>query len=1221
MPRTFWRSLVENLDILPLISLRLFRRLQRRFERRIKAKLVLDARARLAQWVRYLATPAVYTTDSFTTSRQENIPFRQAPLRPSSRRRPPRERRSSRRPRAPVSNLGRHMARLLSYESLEHRQLLSVTPAPAFIDNFNQPAGSQPNQASWTQPGFTLNSTDPNNPNVTYTNSVSTLQVVNDPQASDGKALAMSLIPVPNSPGKFDSSEIIAAPGSAGANLEYGHIEARIKVPEGSGIWPAFWLIGSNWSQPVSAWPVCGEVDVMEISGNTPGVNQASLHGPITQASGPVSAYNNAFADLALPNNQSFYSTYHTFAIDWAQNSIAFSIDGTVYATYTPANIPANDAWVFNGHPFSIVLNVAEGTTGTEPFGPAASGSAPTGPETMYVDYVSATGLGQPPTIVTPAQAAPNPVVTTSTALSVLVAGTGLTYSWTATGTAPAPVTFSVNGTSTANYTTATFKAAGTYTLQATATGSNGLTATSSVTVVVSQTLTAISVSPSSTSIAANSTQQFTAVAEDQFGNPLANQPSVILSLAQGGGTITGNGLFTAPSTSGVSVVRATSGTVSGTASITVTAATTINHAPVIGSSPVILTPVNQGANAPAGSVGTSISSVVAQANITDADPNAKFGIAITAIDSSQGTWFYSVNNGATWATIGAASTNVSLLLAADGNTRVYFQPVPGYSGVNASSFMFRAWDQTTGTNGSTANTSINGGQSAFSPTTAQALITITAATIVVNQPPIIVTPAIASPNPVATTTSSLSVGAMGTNLTYAWSTIGSTPAGVSFSVNGTSTANYTTATFKAAGTYTLQATATGSNGLTATSSVTVVVSQTLTAISVSPSSTSIAANSTQQFTAVAEDQFGNPLANQPSVILSLAQGGGTITGNGLFTAPSTSGVSVVRATSGTVSGTASITVTAATTINHAPVIGSSPVILTPVNQGANAPAGSVGTSISSVVAQANITDADPNAKFGIAITAIDSSQGTWFYSVNNGATWATIGAASTNVSLLLAADGNTRVYFQPVPGYSGVNASSFMFRAWDQTTGTNGSTANTSINGGQSAFSPTTAQALITITAATPSNLAPVVGGPTVMLNSVNQGAAAPSGAVGTLVSSVVAQASITDGNPTAVLGIAVTAIDSSHGTWFYSINNGATWATIAAASATSSLLLAADGNTRIYFQPNPGFSGIDASSFMFRGWNQTTGSNGSTANTSTNGGTTAFSASTAQALITITA
>ncbi|MGX1362261.1 VCBS domain-containing protein [Bradyrhizobium elkanii] len=160
-----------------------------------------------------------------------------------------------------------------------------------------------------------------------------------------------------------------------------------------------------------------------------------------------------------------------------------------------------------------------------------------------------------------------------------------------------------------------------------------------------------------------------------------------------------------------------------------------------------------------------------------------------------------------------------------------------------------------------------------------------------------------------------------------------------------------------------------------------------------------------------------------------------------------------------------------------------------------------------------------------------------------------------------------------------------------------------------------------------TGTNDAPVLDpSKTPVLNAENQGSGAPAGAVGTLVSSLVdlnppsgGLDNVTDVDSGAVTGIALTGTDTSHGTWFFSTNNGATWTAVGAVSNTTALLLSADANTRLYLQPSASFSGTDTGAITFRAWDQTSGSNGVKVDTSSNGGTTAFSTSTDTANITI--
>jgi hypothetical protein len=183
------------------------------------------------------------------------------------------------------------------------------------------------------------------------------------------------------------------------------------------------------------------------------------------------------------------------------------------------------------------------------------------------------------------------------------------------------------------------------------------------------------------------------------------------------------------------------------------------------------------------------------------------------------------------------------------------------------------------------------------------------------NQAPTVAQPASATPNPVTTTTTSLSVlGADDggeANLTYTWQATAS-PAGASptFGANGTNAAKNTVVTFNLAGAYTFQVTIADTGGLTVTSSVSVTVNQTLTSIVVSPSTVTLANRAKQQFTVQALDQFSQPLASQPSFTWSKLSGPGTINQSGLYTAPSSgTGTAVIQAKAGGKVGKATVTI------------------------------------------------------------------------------------------------------------------------------------------------------------------------------------------------------------------------------------------------------------------------------------------------------------------------
>lgn len=145
--------------------------------------------------------------------------------------------------------------------------------------------------------------------------------------------------------------------------------------------------------------------------------------------------------------------------------------------------------------------------------------------------------------------------------------------------------------------------------------------------------------------------------------------------------------------------------------------------------------------------------------------------------------------------------------------------------------------------------------------------------------------------------------------------------------------------------------------------------------------------------------------------------------------------------------------------------------------------------------------------------------------------------------------------------------------------------------------------------------------------LAAMTEDASAPSGAVGTLVSSLVDLASSPGGldnvaDPDgASFGIALTGTDAADGIWYYSLNGGASWSVVGAVSDASALLLEANGNTRLYFHPNPDFDGTVSNAITFRAWDGTSGAAGSKVATTANGGSSAFSTGTDTASITVTA
>jgi beta-glucanase (GH16 family) len=154
----------------------------------------------------------------------------------------------------------------------------------------------------------------------------------------------------------------------------YGRFVARIQIPRGQGIWPAFWLLGED-IEP-RGWPECGEIDVMENIGREPSTNHGSLHGP------GYSGDQDFTSIFHLPGGVNLADDFHAFAMEWEPGAVRFYTDGQQYATFRPAQLPAGKKWVFD-HPFFLLLNVAVG--GDWPGPPDASTEFP---QKMMVDWV-----------------------------------------------------------------------------------------------------------------------------------------------------------------------------------------------------------------------------------------------------------------------------------------------------------------------------------------------------------------------------------------------------------------------------------------------------------------------------------------------------------------------------------------------------------------------------------------------------------------------------------------------------------------------------------------------------------------------------------------------------------------------------------------------------------------------------------------------------------------
>jgi len=155
---------------------------------------------------------------------------------------------------------------------------------------------------------------------------------------------------------------------------DYGRFEARIKIPRGQGIWPAFWMLGTDIDK--ASWPTCGEIDIMENIGKEPSTVHGTIHGP------GYSGDKGIGDPFSLPAGHLFADEFHIYAVEWEPEAIRFYVDDHLYSTRTPADLPKGTKWVYD-HPFFLLLNVAVG--GSWPGNPDATS---TYPQAMLVDYV-----------------------------------------------------------------------------------------------------------------------------------------------------------------------------------------------------------------------------------------------------------------------------------------------------------------------------------------------------------------------------------------------------------------------------------------------------------------------------------------------------------------------------------------------------------------------------------------------------------------------------------------------------------------------------------------------------------------------------------------------------------------------------------------------------------------------------------------------------------------
>jgi beta-glucanase (GH16 family) len=230
-------------------------------------------------------------------------------------------------------------------------------------DEFDDTRVSKANASNWTyELGRGPNSDGWGNLELqTYTDKLSNVFI-------DGKGFLNIVATKTGS--AFESGRIITKDKFS---QKYGKFEARVKVPFGQGIWPAFWMMGQNFD--TVGWPNCGEIDVLEIVGSQPNIAFSTIHGPGYSGEKGISK-------KYYKQDGRWDEDFHIYAVEWFEDRLDFFIDGYLYHRIAKSDVEAKGKWVFD-QPFFLLLNVAVG--GNLPGPPNASTIFP---QTMQVDYV-----------------------------------------------------------------------------------------------------------------------------------------------------------------------------------------------------------------------------------------------------------------------------------------------------------------------------------------------------------------------------------------------------------------------------------------------------------------------------------------------------------------------------------------------------------------------------------------------------------------------------------------------------------------------------------------------------------------------------------------------------------------------------------------------------------------------------------------------------------------
>jgi beta-glucanase (GH16 family) len=248
-----------------------------------------------------------------------------------------------------------------------------VTPIvwnQVWSDEFEGTAGTSVDPAKWTfdsGDGCTSGNCGwGNNEKEFYTNGTENVSLDGQGHLAIVARLSALSVSCYYGPCRYTSGKITTRGKLAAAP---GRVEARIKLPAGQGLWPAFWMLGNDFS--TVGWPASGELDIMENKGSAPSISSSAIHGPGYSGNTPF-----AHASSIAP------ADFHLYAVQWNANYARFLVDGVVHYEVRSSDLQRYGASILD-KPYFIILNLAVG--GNFDGDPKSDTILPA---TMLVDYV-----------------------------------------------------------------------------------------------------------------------------------------------------------------------------------------------------------------------------------------------------------------------------------------------------------------------------------------------------------------------------------------------------------------------------------------------------------------------------------------------------------------------------------------------------------------------------------------------------------------------------------------------------------------------------------------------------------------------------------------------------------------------------------------------------------------------------------------------------------------